>query len=174
MYSFYYKLFFGKSKGVFVNSKQDYRAWAKGIRRQLNLLQIGDLIYKKIIELPEYKKAVNIAAFNPYKTEPNISPLFKDIGKKWYFPTVVDEETMVFDERRDEFDLIIVPALIVDKKGYRLGYGKGYYDRFLTKLNEDCIKIVPVPDELVVECLPHDEFDIPVDMAVTQSKILCY
>ena len=39
----------------------------------------------------------------------------------------------------DEIDMVIVPLLICDKKGYRVGYGKGFYDKFLARCRPDCI-----------------------------------
>ena len=59
-------------------------------------------------------------------------------------------------------DLIFVPALMVDKENYRLGYGGGFYDRFLAKY-PNIKTITPIAKELIVENLPHDEFDKKVD-----------
>ena len=41
----------------------------------------------------------------------------------------------------EEIDLVLVPLLCVDKRGHRVGYGKGFYDRFLKKCRADCLKI---------------------------------
>ena len=59
-------------------------------------------------------------------------------------------------------DLIFVPALMVDEENYRLGYGGGFYDRFLAKY-PDIITITPIAKELIVDKLPHDEFDKRID-----------
>jgi len=64
-------------------------------------------------------------------------------------------------------DLVIVPALAVDKKNYRLGYGKGFYDRFLSQLSSDTKTIVCIPKELIVETIFPNEHDIPVDIIIT-------
>ncbi|MBQ8460268.1 5-formyltetrahydrofolate cyclo-ligase [bacterium] len=63
-------------------------------------------------------------------------------------------------------DLVIVPALMTDKSGYRLGYGGGFYDRFLT--NVKFKTICPIPKELFVENLPHEKHDIKM------NKIIIY
>ncbi len=61
--------------------------------------------------------------------------------------------------------LCIVPALCFDKKGYRLGYGGGYYDRFLSK---DHIKTVGICyKEYIFGCLPTEDGDICVDTVFT-------
>lgn len=64
-------------------------------------------------------------------------------------------------------DLIFVPALLVDKKGYRLGYGGGFYDRFL-KQYPNIKTIVPIEKELMIDKLPHENFDIKISQIITQ------
>ncbi len=63
-------------------------------------------------------------------------------------------------------DLIIVPCLSVDKQNYRIGYGKGYYDRFLKDFNG--VSICPCYIELLTDILPTDKFDIKINLLVTQ------
>ncbi len=64
----------------------------------------------------------------------------------------------------------IVPALAYDKKGYRLGYGKGFYDKFLQKFN--CISIGLCYNELIVDELPINKFDISVNYIITEDGFL--
>ena len=67
--------------------------------------------------------------------------------------------------------ICIVPALLVDTKGYRLGYGAGFYDRFLSTYL--CKKIcLAYQQNLSKTMLPHTEFDVPVDMVITESGVL--
>jgi len=65
--------------------------------------------------------------------------------------------------------LCIVPGLAFDKKGYRLGYGKGYYDRFLETFNG--ISIGLCFDEMLEDALPTDNFDKKADYLITDKKI---
>lgn len=67
--------------------------------------------------------------------------------------------------------ICIVPALLVDTKGYRLGYGAGFYDRFLSTYF--CKKIcLAYQQNLSKTELPHTAFDVAVDMVITESDIL--
>ena len=66
--------------------------------------------------------------------------------------------------------LCIVPALAYDKNGYRLGYGKGFYDKFLQKIN--CISIGLCYNELIVDELPINQFDIPVNYIITEDSFI--
>ncbi|MBP3370790.1 MAG: hypothetical protein J6L85_08565 [Clostridia bacterium] len=63
--------------------------------------------------------------------------------------------------------ICIVPALAIDRDGYRLGYGKGYYDRFLCDF--EGVSIVPIHSSLVCERLPRNNTDIQVKIIVTET-----
>ena len=68
--------------------------------------------------------------------------------------------------------LCIVPAFSFDKKGFRLGYGKGYYDRFLKKFTFNSIGLCY--NSFLSDSLPDDEHDIAVQYIATEDKItLC-
>ena len=64
----------------------------------------------------------------------------------------------------------IIPALAFDKKGYRLGYGKGCYDRFLKDFNG--LKIGLCYQNCLVDSLPKGEFDMAADVVVTENEII--
>jgi len=71
----------------------------------------------------------------------------------------------------DNIDLIIVPGLAFDVKKYRLGYGKGYYDHFLASgLRHKCARIGVAYDFQVVEELPVESHDVPLDMIFTELR----
>ena len=65
--------------------------------------------------------------------------------------------------------LCVIPAIAYDRDGYRLGYGKGYYDRFLT--DPSIVKVGFAYDELFVERLPRGRFDIACDLIITPKGV---
>lgn len=68
-------------------------------------------------------------------------------------------------------DLVLVPLLAFDDRGYRVGYGKGYYDRFLATCRKDCIRIGLSffgPAENIDDV---NEFDIPLNLCITPERI---
>lgn len=69
------------------------------------------------------------------------------------------------------FDLVIIPLLAFDKKGNRVGYGGGYYDRFLSKCSPDCLKIGLSFFDAVDEIADTNEFDVKLNHCVTPNKI---
>jgi 5-formyltetrahydrofolate cyclo-ligase len=73
-----------------------------------------------------------------------------------------------------EIDLVIVPLLAFDEKGIRVGYGKGYYDRYLKDCREDCLKVGFSYFEAVERIEDADEFDVPLDFCITPNRIYVF
>ena len=69
-------------------------------------------------------------------------------------------------------DMVLVPLLAYDKKGHRVGYGKGFYDRFLSECREDCMKIGLSFFAPVEEIGDVGERDIRLDLFVTPGGLV--
>ncbi len=73
-----------------------------------------------------------------------------------------------------ELDMVIVPLLAFDKKGFRVGYGKGFYDRYLSECRDDCLKVgfcYFEPLEALEDC---DEFDVPLNLCITPQTVYVF
>ena len=70
-----------------------------------------------------------------------------------------------------EIDLVFVPFLVCDESGYRVGYGKGFYDRYLAQCSEDVIKIGFGYFEPVEKIDDIKSFDIPLDYCITLESV---
>ena len=75
----------------------------------------------------------------------------------------------VWEKAEDKKGLIIIPALAFDRYGYRIGYGKGYYDRYLSDF--DGMKIGIGYSDCLRKCMIHDRFDKNVDGIITEKFI---
>lgn len=175
--------------------KAKIRAWAKDLRVDIDLKITSEKIIEKIIELKEYKFSKNVMSYLGKNTEVSLNNLFGDNNKSWFVPSVFKSSLLVipyypgetilkkgaFDIEEPEFeddnsfdqinkkinlDLIFVPGLCFDKNGNRLGFGKGFYDSFL-KLNPNSIKIGICPKKCLLDKLPTDEWDMKMDMIIT-------
>ena len=72
---------------------------------------------------------------------------------------------------KNSIDTIIVPGLAFDKNGFRLGYGGGYYDRYLSE-HPQCRTMAVCHDLQIVDDLPAEEHDIRPDAIVSEEQIL--
>lgn len=154
-------------------------------------------IYNQLIKLNSYvsAKTVHIYVSNSEKNEVDTFQIIHHSfmsGQKVVVPKVIDDAQMKHIEIKSinnlkqnrwgipepedgeevniqELNVIIVPMVAGDRQKNRLGYGKGFYDRFLAK--SDAYKIGLLFDlQIHPEELPVDIFDIPLDLLLTQSE----
>ena len=157
----------------------------------------SDLIFKKIIQLEEYKNAKTIALYKNLKNEVSTSKLIEEslkLNKKVVLPRVVQDDLIFYQihSLTDPFkkssfgvlepqnsnlidkhtiDLVITPGVCFDKEKNRLGFGKGYYDRFLNTISVKTIGICFEEQIIKKKFLPKNEYDYQLDKIVTDKKI---
>ena len=169
-----------------MDNKTTLRIKAKEIRRSINIADMSDILVKKIRLQQYYKNAKNVLIFYPKRYEVNLLALLDD-EKNFYLPKVRGEELDICPFKKDDaleiskfnvnepcsnpvnpscLDLVIVPALAVDKNNYRLGYGGGFYDRFLAKY-PGLTTVVAIAKELVFDKIPVQNFDVKFDFLIT-------
>ncbi|MBR1424950.1 5-formyltetrahydrofolate cyclo-ligase [bacterium] len=169
-----------------MDSKLDLRSKALNLRKTLPLKEISAKKIDKIRSDEFYIQAKHVMIFYPMCYELDLRDLLKD-DKKFYLPRVENQNIVVCpyelgqtlcksnfgvmepcskSVNADILDLVIVPALMADESGYRLGYGGGFYDRFLKTSEAGFKTIVAVPDELKIKRLPVEDFDIKVDKVI--------
>ncbi len=137
------------------------------------------------------KKYRFIATYYPFNKE--VNPNLKLIDKILLFPKIKGKDMDMCLPRqgfirkqmgvmepfgacckvfKKEIEAIIVPALVFDLKGYRIGYGGGFYDRFLKDF--DGLKIGVAYDCCIVDKIEHQIHDIAVDYVITEKRnIIC-
>lgn len=71
-------------------------------------------------------------------------------------------------------DLVIVPLLAFDRSGNRVGYGKGYFDRYLKECRDDCIKVGLSYFGPLDAIDDANEFDVPLDFCITPQRIYVF
>ena len=161
-------------------------------RKELDVLSLSEKVMNNLFSLDEYKKSKSILTYFPLKYEIQTQCCFADNSKKWYLPRVNgdDLEVCMFQEaslRKGHFniqeptndkisdlsfmDMVIIPCVAEDINGYRIGYGKGYYDRFLPSLSKSCKKVLLVYSDFLLETVYPNEYDVKVDILVTDKQI---
>ncbi|MGC8852826.1 MAG: 5-formyltetrahydrofolate cyclo-ligase [Hydrogenobacter sp.] len=155
----------------------------------------SERIKAKIKNLKEFKEAKSVLLYCPIRKEPDLTSLIWEslASKKLVLlPKVEGQELKLYSITSQEdikpgafcipepvggkefpphdVELAIVPGVVFDRRGYRIGFGRGYYDRLLQKIVG--VKMGVAYSFQVVEELPTDEWDQPVDVLVTESYIL--
>lgn len=74
--------------------------------------------------------------------------------------------------RPTDISLAIVPGVAFDLNRHRIGFGKGFYDRFLPELSPDAAKIGLAYELQLVDFIEADEYDIRLDMVITEKRII--
>lgn len=110
----------------------------------------------------ELKNLGRVLSFSPFGSEINLKPLNEYLKKKNLLYLVPYEIEALFEISFDQIDCILVPALGFDREHYRIGYGKGYYDRVLAKAGNVRSIGVGFKEQMVEGLLPKDPWDIPV------------
>ncbi len=152
------------------------------------------MIINKIYEMIEYKKAQTVMLYYPIRNEVNIKPLIRKatINKRICLPYVEkgiaemtarevegikylkkdkfgikspDEYAKVIDP--NDIDFIVVPMIAFDKNKHRVGYGGGYYDKFLRKCT-NAMKCGIAFSFQEVEYINNNEFDIKLDIILSE------
>lgn len=163
---------------IYINKRNNISNKLEKDKNILNFLN-------KVIE--KYDK---IMIYYPISSEINLLDIINfNSDKKFYLPYCCENEIevryldkindLVKDEvgilssnlkTNDEIDVVIAPAVACNNKFYRLGYGGGYYDRFLKGKN--VVKIMVVYDEALIDIDFQESFDVQFDYIVTDKKVL--
>lgn len=180
--------------------KQALRSEMKQKRSCLSADEVREYSQQIIAKLPQLypvSKAKTIMAFLSIQNEVDLLPFvnrMKEEGRRIILPRVEKDGNMVGVEftdlqscktssfgipepvgeavPADEIDVVLVPGLVYDGNGFRLGYGKGYYDRFLAKLPVETFKCGICYDfQIVDDVFPHPQ-DISVHWIVTEKSEL--
>jgi 5-formyltetrahydrofolate cyclo-ligase len=100
-----------------------------------------------------------------------ISDAKNDLGKGSYgIFEPIPSKTLKIDSC--DIDLVIVPGVAFDFRKYRIGYGAGFYDRFLKTTRPDCLKVGFSFEIQIIDNIPCGVYDIPMDMVITENRIL--
>lgn len=180
-------------------SKDNLRKEMKEKRKQLapeQMQQAAQMIARRLTDLLPVQKAKTIMGYASIRNEVDLEPFYEEqyrLGKTILLPRVEGneikavpwqgwQETSVssFGIREpqgdfypaEKIDVVLVPGLAFDGSGYRVGYGRGYYDRFLPGLRRDAFKCGICYEFQVVESVFPHENDISVHWIVTEQSEL--
>lgn len=179
-------------------SKPDWRRWAQVRREALDLSSLSAQICHQISKSPIFCNAHQIFIYMPLRSEIDLRSLGAQYpDKTWGIPRCLPEVQLAWHQwcptdlsalcrgvfglreptadspRLDpaQVELILVPGLAFDVWGGRLGYGKGYYDRFLSGYPQVQALGICAHDCFLSTRLPCDPWDVPMGAVVTERGL---
>lgn len=166
------------------------------------VLQKSHAIHETLMQMTVWKEAMHMMTYLDFRNEVKTDSLIKNYlhqRKHVYIPvtnpkdyrlTVSELKNPEQDlqvtgfgllEPKDEalrptppqkLDLVIVPGVAFDREGYRIGFGAGYYDRFLPLLQKNAVLISLVYDFQLIPHVPRESHDLSVDWIITESELI--
>lgn len=159
------------------------------------------LIKERLFSLPQFNNSRTIFFFATFRSEVDTLPHIDDalkMRKRVILPRVdrsvrelrlyeimgteelspgflgIPEPDVPFDRERgiNDVDIIIMPGAAFDHAGNRLGYGGGYYDKLLSRLEKPIPLIAIAYEEQIFSSIPHEAHDIQVHTIVTDKRII--
>ena len=155
-----------------------------------------ELLFSKTVMSEEFLKADIVLCYYPIKNEVNVLRIAYralECGKRiafpvcntkshtlsFYFVDSIEEmkmgaysipEPSCDSESVENSDkcICMVPGLVFDRKGHRIGYGKGFYDRFLLDFKGFSVGLCY--DDFLLDSIPKDENDVPVDILISDKE----
>jgi len=160
------------------------------------IVEKSKIIENRLFSLEQYKKSHTIMFFVSFNSEVHTHEMIKKVlgNKTVVIPKVAHhqielsviidfdnlipsgkfgilEPIEVMQIAYKNIDLVLVPGIAFDKEGYRLGYGFGFYDKFLKKVPK-AVKIGLAFDFQIVDKVPREEHDVAVDFVVTEERVV--
>jgi 5-formyltetrahydrofolate cyclo-ligase len=164
------------------------------------VLEKSKIIKEKLFEIKEFKQASTILFYVSYNNEVSTHDMIKDCIfknvkivvpisvkktrslilsklKSWNdletgsYGILEPKKDKIKEISIDEINLIIVPGVGFDKKGRRIGHGKGYYDNLL-KTAKKAFHIGLAFENQILDEIPTDSFDFPVHMIITEDRVI--
>lgn len=181
-----------------MEEKEKIREWVKEKLKELpeeERRKKSEKIKAHLLTHPWFEGAKHIFIYLSFQKEVDTFPIIREslkAGKTILVPWTVNQQEMIpvvlkklenlekgkwgipqpvekFPFPREKIDLVILPGLAFDKKGNRLGRGKAFYDRFLSSLSSRIKKVALAYSFQVIDNLPTDHHDIPVEEIITEN-----
>lgn len=155
-------------------------------------------IVKKLLASEEYIKSESFFCFLSFGSEVETEEILKDAlkNKEVYVPYINKIDDLMYpvlikdlnnfkinsfgirepDFKEDflilkEFDFALVPGVAFDREGWRIGYGKGYYDKFFNSYTVKN-KIAVAFALQIIDKIPSENHDVPVDVIITENELI--
>ena len=165
---------------------------------QINSL--SSAITDRLLNSPVYNASANIMAYLSFRSEVTTDLLIThslNAGKRVFVPICIPatralvlseirslddlengyygirqpKKDKLFIADRNLLDMVVVPGAVFDRKGNRIGYGAGYYDRFFQTAPKDLCKVALAYSLQLLDSIPAEPHDVTMDYIITEKEI---
>jgi 5-formyltetrahydrofolate cyclo-ligase len=158
--------------------------------------RMSDEVAENVVALPAVANATTVMAFSSFGSEVDTGPIIERLerdGRRVSLPRVEGRDIVAVAYRSgdpviptsfgarepaggekvapEEIDVVLVPGLAFDRSGHRVGYGRGFYDRFLPAVRRDALTVGICFSVQLVDEVPQGRSDRPVDLVVTEHGL---
>ena len=128
------------------------------------------------------------AGYQPKNGEPNALPIYQsttyrydstehigklfDLSVEGHMYSRISNPTVAAVEDKIDLDLIILPGVVFDELGGRIGYGGGYYDKYLSNLDKTIPKAALCYEFQIIDKVPTEKHDIKADCIITEERVI--
>jgi 5-formyltetrahydrofolate cyclo-ligase len=154
-----------------MDPKEDLRKKARQFRKVLNSTDVSSAsttICNGLRDVVDWRLVKKLHCYQAINNEIIPSEFITWIKGKFDIHVYLQDKSPNFP--KDKFDVIIVPGLAFDRKGHRLGYGQGNYDKFLAS-QPKAVKIGLSYDDMVFNKLPNQEHDEKVNYIISEKEL---
>jgi 5-formyltetrahydrofolate cyclo-ligase len=167
---------------------------------EYEIVNNSHIISRNVISTKEFRNSRSIGIYYPIRSEVKTFEIIRHslaTKKTIGLPRIIDSKRIAFykimeksleeikftkgkygilenaisDSIVEEMDLLIIPGIAFDLQGNRIGYGKGYYDRFLSS-RKATYNIGLAFENQIIKKIPNTEYDIPVDLLFTEKRTI--
>lgn len=154
-------------------------------------------IAERLLALPELADARTVMAFSSFGSEVDTEPILEGLiarGARLALPRISEGEIEAVAFRPgdavtvapfgalepasgdvlpdSELDVVVTPGVAFDRRGFRVGYGGGFYDRFFRRARPDALRVGVAFDLQIVADVPHGGTDLPLDAIVNEDGVI--
>jgi len=162
-------------------------AATRAARRPEQRAADAEALARRVSALPQLSRPTTVAAYASFGTEPGTGSLLVQLrlrGHRVLLPVLLPDRRLDWVSLGDadaarlgvaairDARVVVCPGMAADGTGVRLGRGGGSYDRALTHCGDETLRCLLLYDDELLERVPRDEHDEPVDMVITPRHTL--
>jgi len=176
-------------------TKEAWREWARVLRTTLDFTTLSHEVCEGLARFPPLRHAATVLVYLPMEDEIDLTELMRSgLPMRWVATRTPDQGPLTIHElggpvethrfgfsqplasaspvAPHEIDIALVPGMVFDLYGSRLGHGFGYFDHLMAELRPGIVRVGVTPSALVADRLPREPHDVPVQWLAAEEGVV--